>query len=207
MINLVSNNAFDLYKMAFLEVYKLPDLKNDLRNYKDASAILTINDYQPEPGIYLDKNGFKSSFNYDEYILGGNDWMKVEIKHYDKEYLDSGKIESLVKLFKYDPYTRRGVISLWDNPKLDLRKPFPCTVYAWFRRIGNKLNMNYHMRANDAYKILLMDIHIATCLHVYVAKRLNLGLGEYNHFVDTLHFYKEHKKEIDKLYNRLHKAG
>lgn len=207
MINLVSDNALDLYKKTFSEVYKLPDLKNDLRNYKDTSAILTLNNYAPEPGIYLNREGFESSFNYDEYILGGNDWMKVEIKHYNKEYLESRKIENLIKLFKHDPYTRRGVISLWNNPRLDLRRPFPCTVYTWFRRIGNKLNMNYHMRANDAYKILLMDIHIATCLHVHVAKRLNLALGEYNHFVDTLHFYKEHKKEIDKLYNRLHKVG
>ena len=206
MINLVSNNALDLYKKAFLEVYKLPDLKNDPRNYKDASAILTLDNYEAESGIYLDKNGFKSSFNYDKYIPGGNDWMKVEIGHYNEGYLTSGKIENLIKLFKHDPYTRRGVICLWNNPKLELRKPFPCTVYAWFRRIGNRLNMNYHTRANDAYKILLMDIHIATSLHIYVAKKLNLDLGKYNHIVDTLHFYKEHKKEIDKLYNRLRKA-
>ena len=205
MINIISNNPLDLYLKTFLELYESEDIKGDPRNYKDVTAILSLNNYEPDPSVYLDKDGFVSNFNYDEYIVGGNDWMKVEINHYGEEFIKSGKIDQLAKLFKYDPYTRRGVIDLWNNPKLDLKKPFPCTVYAWFRKIGNKLNLNYHMRADDAYKILLMDIHIGTSLHVYVAKKLGLELGSYNHIVDSLHFYKEHEKNIEELHNRLKK--
>lgn len=61
------------------------------------------------------------------------------------------------------------------------------------------------MRADDAYKILLMDIHIGTSLHVYVAKKLGLELGSYNHIVDSLHFYKEHEKYIEELHDKLKK--
>ncbi|MGI5826442.1 MAG: thymidylate synthase [Patescibacteria group bacterium] len=207
MINVIADNPLDLYLKTFLELYESESIKGDPRNYKDVSAVLSLDNYKLDQGVYLGKNGFVSNFNYDKYIVGGNDWVKVEIDHYDKEFIGSGKIDQLVKLFKYDPYTRRGVISLWDNLKLDLKKAFPCTVYAWFRKIGNRLNLNYHMRAGDAYKILLIDIHIGTSLHAYVAKELRLELGSYNHIVDSLHFYKEHEKYIEELYNRLKKYG
>jgi len=200
MIVLSAKTPINLYKKAFLELYKSPNVSGDLRNYKDSFAILTLDGYKYDSQVYLDECGFHSSFDYDQYIVGGNEWMKVEIDHYNNEYIQSGKIVKLVNLFEFDPYTRRGVISLWDNPYLNFKKPFPCTVYVHFRRINGKLNMNYHMRANDAYKILLMDIHIALSLHQYVADQLNLRLGVYNHIVDSLHFYKEHIVEIDRLY-------
>lgn len=205
MITLISNNPLDLYKKAFLKVCKIDTLRSDPRNYKDTSAVLSLVNYTPDPYVSFDKHGFKSKFNYDEYIIGGNNWIKVETEHYNQEYLKSGKIENLIKLFKSDSFTRRGVISLWNNQKLDLKMPFPCTVYVWFRKMGDKLHMNCHMRADDAYKILLMDIHVATSLHVYISKRLKLNLGNYNHFVDSLHLYKEHRAGINQLYHKLSK--
>ena len=78
-------------------------------------------------------------------------------------------------------------------------------VYVWFRKQGDTLNMNCHMRANNAYKILLMDLHIGTSLHEYVSEELGLKKGIYNHFVDTLHYYKHEKQEIDSLYYKLTK--
>lgn len=204
MIRITAKNTWELFTKTFTEVYKLPNLKSDPRNYKDTSAVLSILEMAGQESVYLDEYGFHSNFNYDEYINGGNEWMKVEIDHYNREYVESKKIDALIRLFEHDMYTRRGVVSLWGNPMLSLDKEFPCTVYAWFRNKDGILNMNYHMRANDAYKILLMDIHIATALHGYVCQRLGLKRGVYNHIVDTLHFYKEHIDEIESLYKKIH---
>lgn len=69
--------------------------------------------------------------------------------------------------------------------------------------LGQTLDMNCHMRANNAYKILLMDLHVETNLHEYVSRKLGLEKGTYHHIVDTLHFYHREKKEIDNLYKKL----
>jgi thymidylate synthase len=203
MIRVTANNSWGLFTKAFMEMYRLPNLGSDPRNYRDTSAILSIPETVGQEPVFLDESGFHSNFNYDEYIEGGNEWMKIEIEHYNKEYVESKKIDALVKLFENDMYTRRGVISLWNNPMLDLEQEFPCTVYAWFRNKEGVLNMNYHMRANDAYKILLMDIQIATALHTFVCYKLGLQKGTYNHIVDTLHFYREHTTQIDSLYKKI----
>lgn len=203
LISTSSNRPLDLYKKTFLKVYNLKILNDVPENYKDTSAVLTLENYAPDPGVGLNVNGFYSSFDYDEYVTDGNGLMLAEIKHYNNEYIQSGKVGNLLKYLKNEPFSRRGVIDFWENYQFDNKKPYPCIIYSWFRRHGQTLHLNCHMRADDAYKILLMDLHIMTSLHSYVAGMLDLKLGTYHHFVDSLHFYRRNEKEIDSLYGKL----
>lgn len=203
MLQIKEQTPLNLFLKAFIEVYKLKTFQFDPKNYKDTSAVLSLIDYKLDPGVFLKDNSFYSNFDYNKYIIDGKQQMRIEIDHYNKEFIESGKIKSLINLFHNDSFTKRGVISLWDNFYLDINNSFPCIIYIWFRRDGKVLHMNCHMRANDAYKIFLMDLHIATSIHTYVSKKLKLRRGNYHHFVDSFHFYKKDKKEINQLYNRL----
>lgn len=203
MIILKAKTPKELYLKAFGEVYKLPDLKGDPKNYKDASAVLILEDYEQDEGVIWDDSGFHSSFDYSKYIKGGKEQIKIEAEHYNKEFVKSGKLESFFKYFQRDETTKKALINLWDNDHLDPDKPFPCLTYVWFRKMDDTLHMNCHMRANDAYKILIMDLHVGTSLHFYVANKLGLKRGVYRHFVDTLHFYHRNRVEIERLYKRL----
>lgn len=203
MIILKAKTPEKLYLKAFLKVYKLLDLEGDPKNYKDTSALLTLEDYKQDEGVVWNDEGFHSSFNYTKYIEVGDKQIQLEIEHYNEEFLQSGKLESFFKYFKSDETTKKGLINLWDNDHLDPHRPFPCLAYVWFRKMGDTLHMNCHMRANDAYKILIMDLHVGTSLHCYVADKLRLKRGIYCHFVDTLHFYHRNKVEIEKLYKQL----
>ena len=203
MLILKAKTPEELYKKAFLEVYKLPNLEGDPKNYKDTSALLILDNYKQDKGVVWDDKGFKSSFDYTKYILEGKKQIQLEIEHYNEEFMESGKLKSFFEYFKSDETTKKGLINLWDNDHLDSSKPFPCLTYVWFRKMGKVLNMNCHMRANDAYKILIMDIHVGTSLHRYVAKKLGLKVGVYNHIVDTLHFYHRNKDEIENLHKQL----
>lgn len=193
----------ELYKKAFLGVYKLPDLEEDPKNYKDTSALLTLENYVQDEEVVWDDKGFHSSFDYTKYIKDGDTQLQLEIEHYNEEFIKSGKLESFFKYFKNDETTKKGLINLWDNNHLDPNKPFPCLIYVWFRKMGDVLHMNCHMRANDAYKILIMDLHVGTSLHSYVSEKLGLKKGTYQHFVDTLHFYHRNREEIEHLYKQL----
>lgn len=203
MIILEDRNPEELYKKAFLEVYKLPDLEGDPKNYKDTSAVLTLRDYKQDDGVVWDERGFRSNFDYTQYIKEGSEQIKLEVEHYYEEFIESGKLESFFKYFKSDVTTKKGLINLWANDHLDSEKPFPCLTYVWFRKSGNILHMNCHMRANDAYKVLIMDLHVGTSLHSYVATKLGLKKGIYHHFIDTLHLYHRNKPEIEALHKKL----
>lgn len=203
MLILKAKTPEDLYKKSFLAVYKLPDLDGDPKNYKDTSAILTLENYSQDNGVVWDDSGFNSTFDYTKYILDGDKQIQLEVDHYNEEFMKSGKLESFLKYFRSDETTKKGLINLWDNDHLDPFRPFPCLTYVWFRKLGSTLHMNCHMRANDAYKILIMDLHVGTSLHQYISKKLDLKLGIYHHFVDTLHFYHRNKTEINSLYKKL----
>ncbi len=203
MLILKAKTPEELYLKTFLEVYKLPDLEGDPKNYKDTSALLTLENYQQDEGVVWDEEGFHSSFEYKKYIKEGKEQIKLELDHYNEEFLQSGKLDSFFKYFKADETTKKGLINLWDNDHLDSKRPFPCLTYVWFRKKGDTLHMNCHMRANDAYKILIMDLHVGTSLHCYIADKLGLKRGVYNHFVDTLHFYSMNKVDIEELCKQL----
>lgn len=203
MIVLEGKTPEELYRKAFLEVYKLSNLEDDPKNYKDTSAVLTLKNYKQDDGVVWDENGFNSTFDYTKYIKEGAEQIKLEVEHYNEEFIQSGKLESFFKYFNSDETTKKGLINLWDNDHLDPEKPFPCLTYVWFRKMGDTLHMNCHMRANDAYKILIMDLHVGTSLHEYVANKLGLKKGIYHHIVDTLHFYHRNKSEIEILHKKL----
>jgi len=203
MLILKAKTPEELYIKTFLEVYKLPDLEGDPKNYKDTSALLILEDYEQDEGVVWDDKGFRSSFDYTKYIEEGKKQLKFEIKHYNEEFVKSGKLESFFRYFKNDETTKKGLINLWDNDYLDPNKPFPCLTYVWFRKMNDTLHMNCHMRANNAYKILIIDLHVGTSLHHYVSDKLGLKRGIYHHFVDTLHFYHRDKLQIEKLYKEL----
>ncbi|MEX0918399.1 MAG: thymidylate synthase [Candidatus Paceibacterota bacterium] len=203
MLILKANTPKELYEKAFLEVYKLPNIEEDPKNYKDVSALLTLENYNQDEGVVWNNEGFHSSFDYTKYIIEGDNQIQLEEEYYNKEFIQFGKLESFLKYFNNDKTTKKGLINLLDDDSLSHIKPFPCLVYVWFRKIGDTLHMNCHMRANDAYKILIMDLHVGSSLHFYVADRLGLKRGNYNHFVDSLHFYHRNKIEIDKLYRQL----
>ncbi len=54
---------------------------------------------------------------------------------------------------------------------------------------GSNLHMSVTMRSNDAYMGLPHDVFCFTMLQEMVAKTLGLELGEYYHYVGSMHLY------------------
>lgn len=85
-------------------------------------------------------------------------------------------------------------------------KDFPCTIYAIFRIVDNKLNFTVRMRSNDLIFGLPNDIAYFSILHhrmFYELKEfyLELELGSYTHSADSLHLYETHWKEVSSMLN------
>jgi thymidylate synthase len=72
-----------------------------------------------------------------------------------------------------------------------------CNTQKYFRLRDGKLELHSHSRANDAYRLLLLDMQLASCIHHEAAKRLDVEMGTYIHFSDSLHFYNQYAKDIE----------
>jgi thymidylate synthase len=70
--------------------------------------------------------------------------------------------------------------------------------YIWLRVNNNRLIMDCHMRANNAYKFLLINLDINNIIHSEASTRTNMPIGQYCHFVDSLHIYNNELESVKK---------
>lgn len=100
------------------------------------------------------------------------------------------QIENIIQLLQTKPNTRRAVIQLFDAEDLTApHKDIPCTCTMQFLIRASQLEMITYMRSNDAFLGLPHDVFVFTMLQEIIARRLNVELGSYKHFVGSLHLY------------------
>ena len=105
-----------------------------------------------------------------------------------------------VDILTSKPTSRQAVIQLFDASDLDRPPPeeggirsVPCTCTLQFLVRDDQLELIVHMRSNDAYLGITHDVFAFTMMQELVARRLELDLGRYRHFVGSLHLYEADK--------------
>jgi thymidylate synthase len=73
---------------------------------------------------------------------------------------------------------------------LDL-KEVPCTTTLQFHLRKGLLHMSVTLRSNNAYWGLPHDVFCFTMLQEMMARRLGVELGEYYHYVGSMHIYED----------------
>ncbi|WP_405764992.1 thymidylate synthase [Streptomyces sp. NBC_01538] len=146
------------------------------------------------------------------WILSGSDdpWIFQYNKTLTK-YADDGKLQGAYgprmrkwrdkvdqldhvrRLLARDPDTRQAVIQLFDAERDTVgHRDVPCTLgYRFFLRDG-RLHMHTSMRSQDLWLGFPYDIFTATMIHELMAGWIGADVGEYHHFVDSLHLYDQH---------------
>lgn len=106
------------------------------------------------------------------------------------------------ELLRKDPNTRQAVIhikqarDILGHPTKDLN----CTVCLQFLLREDKLYMTTYMRSNDLWMGFPNDVFQFTCMQIYLAMRLNVGLGSYTHVAGSLHMYeRDYKKSLENI--------
>ena len=110
------------------------------------------------------------------------------------------QLDQVRRLLARDPDSRQGVIQLFD-PTWDTRghRDVPCTLgYRFYLRSG-RLHMHTTMRSQDLWLGFPYDIFAATLLQELLAGWLDVELGEYHHYVDSLHLYAAHTRSAASL--------
>lgn len=99
------------------------------------------------------------------------------------------QIAGVVERLKAVPHTRRAQAVTWQVWSDPQDKDPPCLQRLWFRIRDGKLDMNCHIRSNDAYKAAFMNMYAFTELQREVAGRIGVEPGEYIHVADSFHIY------------------
>jgi len=173
--------------------------------FRSSAAAIEIEDIENDLYNELFPMSFNEIKNTSNYLLYGegiinHDWTRI----YQERLFEGDKIEIIIELLKKWPDCPRAQISIWNNQE-DIKKEnlAPCLQLLWFKIIRSQLVLHVHMRTCDCYGKVLLNMNEFVSLQKFVSKKLNLGNGNYIHFIDSLHFHKKDEINIIDLCKKL----
>lgn len=172
------------------------------------------------PGGFGDLEVYKYEVVYGihDHWIGPNAWNYTYhdrlFKYPVNGYTSINQMYYVVTKLAESHHTRRAQAIIW-SPLLDYDTEHPpCLQRIWFRLrpVGGcyHLDMDVHMRSNDAYKASFMNMYAFIGLQNWVIARLqDIGqivfMGKYRHFVDSYHVYgadlEDAQRFLDKYFN------
>lgn len=144
------------------------------------------------------------------WYLSGSDklaFIKPYVSEYENDAVDGvlegaygprlhamrGNIDqfnSVEQLLRRKPGSRRAVIQLFNAEDIAAEhKEIPCTTTLQFHQRDGRLHLSVTLRSNDAYWGLPHDVFCFTMIQEMMARRLGVELGEYYHYVGSMHVY------------------
>jgi thymidylate synthase len=148
------------------------------------------------------------------YLTGSDklDFIEAYVPRYRKEAEDglihgaygprlfamrgkTNQVENVLEMLAKNAGSKRAVIQLFNAEDIEKRYPeIPCTTTLQFMGRNGRLHMSVTMRSNDAYLGLPHDVFCFTMIQEMVATTLGLEVGEYYHYVGSMHLY---TKDLD----------
>ncbi len=184
---------------------------------KDCTMIIEVNYPFKEPRLHRSfPAGLEDLEVYRQEVLFGvhDDWIKPEEGKWKYTYHERlfsydvpgeksiNQLKFVVNKLSEVPHSRRAQAITWKcwlDPKFD--DP-PCLQRCWFRIIGEDLQLNVHLRSNDAFKAAFMNMFVFTELQKLIAEKIakktgkKIKVGKYVHIVDSYHIYGSYYKDF-----------
>jgi hypothetical protein len=187
-------------KQAFLDLYRYgkPNASDSQLFKEDVALIEVASPTKGTPAFVIERQKFQYVGEYVKYVPDApEDLVDLEREHYTGLLLESGYLDNAENYLRQAPGSRRNLVDTWMPDYIDpTRQASPCLTQLFFRLRDTKLELHAHFRANDAYKLLLMDLELVACVQVEMARRLGVTVGMYIQFIDSLHFY---KRDLDAI--------
>jgi thymidylate synthase len=206
MIVVQGNNFFKLVKSALFNLYEKKGIENKAWNiWKEDSAVI-IKNFDEEnnnfPIVRVKGKKFVPQLNYLDYFpFIKKEVVGLELDYWSNELLISSRLEKICNHLAKYPESKRAIITLWKEKYMSPSIPSSCAVYLFFRKKGKLLEMHTHMRSNNAYFLLFIDMSILLEFQKMISRELELEAGNYIHFVDIFLFFEKEREAVEKQYN------
>ena len=140
-------------------------------------------------------------FNLNKKISDQIGIQKIPIEIIEFPKID--QIEYIIKKLKEKPYSRRAQAVTW-RPLVD---PFhidpPCLQRIYMRVKDDKLIMQTTWRSRDLFRAWEANVNGMIRIQKYVADQLDLEMGHYLDFSNSLHIYGNTISEVKDMFNRM----
>ena len=109
------------------------------------------------------------------------------------------QLDPIIRELTLRPTSRQAIVTMYDRHQdmnnLGGKDRIPCSMYYQFYIRDEKLHLIYTMRSCDFLTHFVHDVYMAIRLQEYMAEKLDLPVGNFTHFMGSLHAYQKDIKE------------
>jgi len=180
---------------------------------RDVACLIHVRQPHADPRIHRAfPGGLDDLEKYREEVLYGvhDHWIDPSVGKWEYTYHERlraydvpgvgviDQIAGVIEKLKEAGHTRRAQAVTWQAwQDVGIHDP-ACLQRLWFRVSNDgKLQLNVHMRSNDAFKAAFMNMYAFTELQKYVADAVGVDTGDYIHMVDSFHIYGSYFTEFE----------
>ena len=202
MIIIKTNHLLQAAKLAFLALYQGEKNVSDPSIFREDAAVIEVSSPTDTPfGLRDGRLSYSGDYlRYFPYLEGST--VTAEEEYFTTAFIEAGHLDAITSYLQSRPDGRRALVSIWSPKFLEAStKPSACITQLYFRVFNGRLEVHSHSRANDAYRLLLLDMQFCCWVQADVARQLRLSVGRYIHFVDSLQLYSKHQEAIRKQHD------
>lgn len=118
---------------------------------------------------------------------------------------DGGSIDQIrevVDTVKYNPDSRRMIVSAWNVAEVGQMALPPCHVLFQFYVAGGRLSCQLYQRSADTFLGVPFNIASYALLTMMIARECGLEAGEFIHTLGDTHLYLNHMSQVDEQLSR-----
>lgn len=204
MLHIIGQNPHEVASKVLIDLYSTGSAMDPELLAEDSAAVLIKRSNGFKNWVTIKDRGFCCTEEYKEFSpYVDPKIIEIEKEYWAAELFKNKRVDEIIGYLRECPLSKRAIILLWREGYRDLSSKCSCSTSIFFRRKGNKLEMHSSVRANNASFLLFLDSSFMLAIQEYVASNLNIEVGDYVHFVDSLHLYKNEEKYIESTYNYL----
>lgn len=118
---------------------------------------------------------------------------------YAERFALNDQVIRVIRELRKNPHSRQLYIAMWD-PAVDIERighrRVPCSLGWHFMMRSGKLHMTYTMRSCDFLTHWQNDCWLALQLMHYVAAKTQQQPGQFCHFINSFHVYKDQVADV-----------
>ena len=204
MIYKIGNDHYNVAADVLIELFESTNVPSDPELLKEEVGLICIENRKKDNWVEVDGQSFKYTTAYKKFFPDIDlNIIKIARKYWSSELLNNGKIEWLIDYLINFPFSKRAILQLWKDDYSDLSKSSSCITSIFFRIKNDKLEMHSSVRANNAASLMFLDISFMLAVQDHVAARLSIQSGDYYHFMNSLHLYRDEEERIGNIYKYL----
>jgi Thymidylate synthase len=201
MIIVKTHTLMEAAKAAFLALYDGAENASDPSIFREDTAVIEVSHPNASQQAFMLRGktlvyeaDYLKYFPFEDAAT-----PKIEEDYFTKAFIETGQIDAILSYLQREPYGRRALISVWSPTFLhNNHQSSACITQLYFRLRNRQLEVHSHSRANDAYRLLLLDMQFSCWVQSEVSRLLGVSVGRYIHFVDSLQLYSKHLPSINR---------